>query len=94
MSWITWTFNQSLEHKNGIKVLSKDAIPPTSVLVIQQNQDQGSGASVCSTSDPRLAGSSPFSESVSRKRSGCSGSSAIITIHPTTDTFLFDVDLN
>lgn len=43
---------------------------------------------------PRLASSSPFSESVSRKRSGCSGSSAIITIHPTTDTFLFDVDLN
>lgn len=91
MSWITWAFNLSLEHKNGIKVLSKDAIPPTSMLVIQQNQDQGS---VCSTSDPRLASSSPFSESVSRKRSGCSGSSAIITIHPTTDTFLFDVDLN
>lgn len=35
----------------------------------------------------------PFSESVSRKRSGCSGSSAIITIHPTTETVLFDVDL-
>lgn len=35
----------------------------------------------------------PFSESVSRKRSGWCGSSAIITIHPTTDTFLLDVDL-
>lgn len=43
---------------------------------------------------PGYSKDSPFSESVSRKRSGCSGSSAIITIQPTTDTFLFDVDLN
>lgn len=35
----------------------------------------------------------PFSESVNKKRSGCSGSSAIITIQPTTDTFLLGVDL-
>lgn len=35
----------------------------------------------------------PFSESVNKKRSGCSGSSAIITIQPTTEMLLLGVDL-
>lgn len=37
---------------------------------------------------------SPCSESVSKKTSGCSGSSAIMAIRPTTHTLLLDVDLN
>lgn len=37
---------------------------------------------------------SPCSESVSMKMSGCSGSSAIMAIKPTTGTVLLAVDLN
>lgn len=37
---------------------------------------------------------SPCSESVNKKTSGCSGSSAIMAIRPTTHTLLLDVDLN
>lgn len=36
----------------------------------------------------------PCSESVKRKTSGCSGSSAIMVINPNTDTHLQEVDLN